>query len=61
MALDQFLKLDGIDGEAVDHSHGGEIDVLAWSFGASQSGTTHMGPGGGAGKEIGRASCRERV
>jgi len=50
MALDQFLKLDGIDGEAVDKSHGGEIDVLAWSFGASQSGTTHMGPGGGAGK-----------
>ena len=50
MALDQFLKLEGIDGEAVDASHADEIDVLAWSFGASQSGTTHMGPGGGAGK-----------
>ncbi|MBL4608698.1 MAG: type VI secretion system tube protein Hcp [Pseudomonadales bacterium] len=50
MALDQFLKLDGIDGEAVDATHGSEIDVISWTFGASQSGTTHMGPGGGAGK-----------
>ena len=31
-------------------SHKEEIDVLAWSWGASQSGTTHLGSGGGAGK-----------
>ena len=45
-----FLKLDGIDGESRDHAHKGEIDVLAWSWGMSQSGTMHRGRGGGAGK-----------
>ncbi|MCP4117517.1 MAG: type VI secretion system tube protein Hcp [Desulfobacteraceae bacterium] len=50
MSVDQFLKLDGIDGEAQDAKHKKEIDVLAWSWGASQSGTTHMGGGSGAGK-----------
>ena len=50
MAVDMFLKLDGIEGEAQDAVHHKEIDVLAWSWGASQSGTTHMGAGGGAGK-----------
>ncbi len=50
MAVDMFLKLDGIDGEAQDKDHKDEIDVLAWSWGASQSGTTHMGAGGGGGK-----------
>ena len=51
MAVDMFLKLsDNIKGESIDNSHKDEIDVLAWSWGASQSGTTHMGTGGGAGK-----------
>ena len=50
MAVDMFLKIDGVDGEAVDHAHGGEIDVLAWSWGMSQSGSMHTGSGGGAGK-----------
>jgi type VI secretion system secreted protein Hcp len=50
MAVDMFLKLDKIDGEARDKTHKGEIDVLAWSWGLSQSGTTHMGGGSGAGK-----------
>ncbi len=50
MAVDIFLKLDGIKGEAQDAKHKGEIDVLAWSWGMSQSGTTHMGSGGGGGK-----------
>ena len=50
MAVDQFIKLDGIKGESVDHKHKDEIDVLAWSWGMSQSGSTHMGRGGGAGK-----------
>ena len=47
---DAFLKIKDIKGESVDDKHKDEIDVLAWSWGASQSGTTHMGPGGGAGK-----------
>lgn len=50
MAVDMFLKLDGIEGEAQDDKHAKTIDVLAWSWGASQSGTTHMGAGGGGGK-----------
>lgn len=50
MAVDMFIKVGDIKGEARDKTHAGEIDVLAWSFGMSQSGTTHMGGGGGAGK-----------
>lgn len=50
MAVDMFLILDGIKGEAQDKAHKDQIDVLAWSWGASQSGTTHMGSGAGAGK-----------
>lgn len=50
MALDMFIKLDGIKGESVDKTHKEEVDILAWSWGASQSGTTHLGTGGGAGK-----------
>ena len=50
MAVDIFLKLDGVTGEAQDQTHKDEMDILAWSWGMSQSGTTHMGSGGGAGK-----------
>lgn len=50
MAVDMFIKIGDIKGEATDSKHGKEIDVLAWSWGMSQSGTTHMGGGGGSGK-----------
>jgi type VI secretion system secreted protein Hcp len=50
MAVDMFLKLDEVKGEANDDKHKGEIDVLAWSWGISQSGSFHVGAGGGAGK-----------
>lgn len=50
MAVDIFLKIEGIEGEAQDKAHAKEIDVLAWNWGASQSGTTHTGGGAGAGK-----------
>ena len=50
MAVDMFLKIDGLDGESVDAVHTDEMDILAWSWGMSQSGTMHMGKGGGAGK-----------
>ena len=50
MAVDMFLKVEGLEGEAKDKTHGKEIDILAWSWGMSQSGTTHTGGGGGAGK-----------
>lgn len=50
MAVDMFMKVGDIEGESTDKKHGKEIDVLAWSWGMSQSGTTHVGGGGGAGK-----------
>jgi type VI secretion system secreted protein Hcp len=50
MAVDVFLKLDGIKGESKDSKHPGEIDVLSWSWGVSQTGTMSYGGGGGAGK-----------
>lgn len=50
MAVDMFLKLDDLKGESVDSKHKGEVDILAWSWGMTQSGTTHLGTGGGAGK-----------
>lgn len=50
MAVDMFLKLGDVKGESVDDKHKDETDVLAWSWGMHQSGTTHSGQGGGAGK-----------
>ena len=45
-----FLKLDGIDGESQVSGHENEIEVLSWSWGATNAGTTASGGGGGAGK-----------
>ena len=50
MAVDMFMKIDDIEGESVDDVHAGEIDALSLRWGMSQSGSTHTGPGGGAGK-----------
>ena len=50
MAFDCFLKLDGIPGESADSKHKGEIDVMSYSFGATQTGSFAYGGGGGAGK-----------
>jgi type VI secretion system secreted protein Hcp len=53
-----FLKLDDIAGDSADDvaappskkPHKGEMDVLAWSWGMSQSASMHAGTGGGTGK-----------
>lgn len=50
MAVDMFIKIGDIKGESQDDKHKDEIDVLAWSWGASNSGSTHMGGGSGSGK-----------
>lgn len=50
MAVDILLKIDGVDGESVIKDHEGEIDILSWSWGMSQTGSMHTGGGGGAGK-----------
>ena len=41
-----FLKVAGIDGESLDANHQDEIDVLAWSWGVSNSGIIFGGGGG---------------
>ena len=50
MAVDMFIKIGDIKGESRDSSHKDEIDVLSWGWGMNQSGTMHLGGGGGAGK-----------
>jgi type VI secretion system secreted protein Hcp len=45
-----FLKIEGIKGESTVRDHKGEIDVVGFSFGASNPGTGATGGGGGAGK-----------
>lgn len=45
-----FIKIGDLVGESKDAKHAGECDVLAWSWGVSQSGTMHSGTGGGGGK-----------
>jgi type VI secretion system secreted protein Hcp len=49
-SMDIVLKVDGIDGESLIQDHEGEIDVLAWSWGATQSVSMVGGGGAGAGK-----------
>ncbi|HET7773800.1 MAG TPA: type VI secretion system tube protein Hcp [Burkholderiaceae bacterium] len=52
MAVDYFLKIEGIEGESPDAKHGKEIQVLSWSWGVTNTGTHGMGAGGGAGKAM---------
>ena len=56
MAVDMFFKIKGIEGESKDSKHTNDIDVLAWSWGESNSGSFHHGGGGGRqGERQGRA------
>lgn len=50
MAVDMFIKIGDIKGESQDSVHKESIDVLAWSWGLSQSGSFAQGAGGGSGK-----------
>jgi type VI secretion system secreted protein Hcp len=45
MATDIFLKVDGIDGDATDVNHTGEIEVASWSWGVSQVFISSLGGG----------------
>src|SRR6266540_3015889 len=49
MALNAYLKIDGIKGESTATEHKDEIDVMSFSWGVAQSGTIGGG-GGGTGK-----------
>ena len=52
MATDMFLELKGVEGETIDKVYKDKkaMDILAWSWGMSNTGTFHAGSGGGAGK-----------
>jgi len=55
MANEIFLKLGDLKGDALDSpdnkpNHKDEISVIGWSWGMTQTGTTHLATGGGAGK-----------
>ncbi len=50
MAVDFFLKLDGINGESQDENHKNEIQLMSWSWGASQTSSVAGTGGSGAGK-----------
>ena len=47
---DYFLKIDGIAGESTDAKHKGEIELVSFQWGLTQSGAHTGGGGGGAGK-----------
>jgi type VI secretion system secreted protein Hcp len=51
VAVDYFLKIDGIAGESTDSKHKDEIDVLAWSWGESNP-VHHSGGGGSGGGKV---------
>src|ERR1022692_4063267 len=49
-AVDYFLKIDGIEGEAQDKTHKNEIQLQSWSWGETNTGSMGAGGGGGSGK-----------
>jgi type VI secretion system secreted protein Hcp len=50
VAVDYFLKIDGVQGESVDVKHKGEIQLESFSWGEASPGGAGPGAGGGAGK-----------
>jgi type VI secretion system secreted protein Hcp len=50
VAVDYFLKIDGVPGESADAKHQGEIEVESFSWGETNTGGGPAGSGGGAGK-----------
>ncbi len=50
MATEIFAKIGGIKGESLDHKHKDEIEVLSFSWGVANAGSTVPDGRGGAGK-----------
>ena len=50
MAIDMFLKIEGVSGESKDTNHKDWTDLESFDWGADQSGSMSSGGGGGAGK-----------
>lgn len=56
MAVDLFLKIDGIAGESVDKTHKGEIELESFSWGETNEAPAHPG---GAGSGAGRVQIQD--
>ena len=50
MAIDIFIKIDGIPGESMDREHKDEIEVSSYSWGETNTGAHAFGSGAGAGR-----------
>jgi type VI secretion system secreted protein Hcp len=50
MAIDSFLKVGTLKGESVVKGFEDQIQILSWSWGMNQTGSTHSGTGSGTGK-----------
>ena len=50
MAVEYFLKIDGVPGESFDTKHKGEIQLESFSWSEASPGGAGPGGGGGAGK-----------
>lgn len=57
MAIDMFLKIDGVDGESSDDRHKNEIALLSFSWGEAQ--LTPAGGGGGGGGGVGKVTMQD--
>lgn len=57
MAVDYFLKIDGIEGESRDAKHKSEIELGSFSWGE----TAATAPGGGGGGGAGKVSMQDFV
>jgi type VI secretion system secreted protein Hcp len=52
MAVDLFLKIDGIQGESTDASHADEIDILSYTWDESQPAVAGSGGAGVVGGTV---------
>jgi type VI secretion system secreted protein Hcp len=50
MAWDAYLTLEGVKGESQREGHEGEIELISFSFGATNPSSIGIGGGGGTGK-----------
>jgi type VI secretion system secreted protein Hcp len=58
VAVDYFLKIDGVQGESADAKHKGEIALESFSWGETN---TVSGPGGGGGGGSGKVQVQDLI
>jgi type VI secretion system secreted protein Hcp len=49
MTIDSHIKFDGVEGESTHKDHKGEVEILSWNWGVSNT-TLASGTGSGKGK-----------